>query len=48
MSGSAIVVMVSICGFVWGGFLVLLTRAVRKEGAKRNGRLDEHSPHPSP
>jgi hypothetical protein len=48
MSGSAIIVMASICGFVWGGFVLLLSRAVRKEGAKQNGRLDEHPPHPSP
>jgi len=48
MSGSAVVMMVVICGLVWGGFVTLLTRAVRKEGAKQNGRIDEHSPHPSP
>jgi hypothetical protein len=30
----AIVMMVLICGFVWGGFLTLLTRALRAEGAK--------------
>jgi len=35
MSGSAIVVMVVICGSVWGGFLALLWRAIRREGAKR-------------
>lgn len=34
MSGMAIVMMVLICGFVWGGFLSLLVRALRAEGAK--------------
>jgi len=31
MSTSAIVMMVLICGFVWGGFFVLLTRAIASE-----------------
>ncbi len=35
MSTSAIVVMVVICGSVWGGFLALLVRAIRREGSKR-------------
>lgn len=48
MTTAATVVMVLICGFVWGGFVVLLTRAMLKEGAKSNGRMDEHPPHPSP
>lgn len=48
MSALAMVTMVGICGFVWGGFLVLLVRAVRMEGAKARDRLDEHPPHPSP
>lgn len=48
MSTSAIVVMVSICGFVWGGFVFLLSRAVRKEGEKQNGRIEEHPPRSSP
>jgi hypothetical protein len=34
MSGTAIVMMVLICGFVWGGFLTLMTRALRAEGSK--------------
>lgn len=34
MSGQAILMMVLVGGFVWGGFLVLLARALRKEGAK--------------
>lgn len=42
MSSAAVVVMVAICGTVWGGFLVLLRRAVREEGRKAN------PPHPSP
>jgi hypothetical protein len=44
MSGSALVVMVSICTLIWGGFLALLTRAVRQE----SGKAEEHPPHPSP
>ena len=48
MEGSALAVMILICGFVWGGFLLLLTRAIRYEGAKASERLDEHPPHPSP
>lgn len=35
MDTAAIVMMVAICTFVWGGFLLLLVRAVRREGAKR-------------
>ena len=34
MSTSAIVMMILICGFVWGGFLYLLIRAVRSEANK--------------
>jgi hypothetical protein len=34
MSGSAIVLMVLVCAFVWGGFLYLLVRAVRSEARK--------------
>jgi len=34
MTGTAIVFMVVICSFVWGGFLILLARAVRSEGRK--------------
>ncbi len=34
MSGLAILMMALICGLVWGGFLSLLARAVRSEGAK--------------
>jgi len=48
MNAPAIVMMVAVCGLVWGGFLVLLTRAVRMEGRKAGDRLDEHPPHPSP
>ena len=35
MSSMALTVMVAICGFVWGGFVVLLTKALRSEGAKQ-------------
>lgn len=34
MSASAIVTMVMICGFVWGGFIYLLNFALRKERAR--------------
>lgn len=34
MSTSTIVTMVLIVGFVWGGFLLALLTAVRKEGEK--------------
>lgn len=48
MSPAAIAMMVTVCSFVWGGFTVLLVRAVRMEGAKTADRIDEHPPHPSP
>lgn len=35
MSSIALSVMVAVCGFVWGGFVVLLTKALRSEGAKQ-------------
>lgn len=47
MSVSALIVMILICGFVWGGFLWLLSRAIRKEGAKARERVDEQPPGPS-
>ncbi len=34
MSGAAIAFMVLVGGFVWGGFVALLVRAVRCEAAK--------------
>ena len=34
MSGSAMVMMILVCGFVWGGFVYLLVRAVRSEADK--------------
>lgn len=37
MSNLALVTMLLICGFVWGGFALLLMRALRREGAKRVG-----------
>ncbi len=40
MTATAIAMMILICGLVWGGFVALLTRAVRHEGRKR-GRVDE-------
>ncbi len=41
MTATAITMMILICGLVWGGFLVLLSRAVRHEGRKRAGRIDD-------
>lgn len=39
MSAGAVWLMVLVCSFVWGGFVVLLVRAVSSEGAKaRDGR----------
>jgi hypothetical protein len=35
MTGSAITLMILVCGFVWGGFIYLLSRAVRSEARKR-------------
>ena len=37
MTSVAILMMILICGGVWGGFLALLVRAVRHEGRKRVG-----------
>jgi len=34
MSGAAAVSMLLVCGVVWGGFVGLLIRAARREGAK--------------
>jgi len=34
MSTLATVMMVLICSFIWGGFTLLLARALRREGAK--------------
>jgi hypothetical protein len=34
---SAIVFMVLICGFVWGGFALLLSYAIRREREKSAG-----------
>lgn len=36
MSAEAIVTMIVITGFVWGGFAVILTTAIRKEGEKQS------------
>lgn len=48
MSASAVVLMVVVCSLIWGGFGVLLVRAVREEGKKSSARIDDHPPHPSP
>lgn len=34
MSGAAVAFMLLIGGFVWGGFVVLVIRAVRREAGK--------------
>ena len=34
MTGSALGMMIVVCGFVWGGFLYLLVRAIRSESGK--------------
>ena len=34
MSTTAVIVMVVVLGFVWGGFALILTTAVRKEKEK--------------
>lgn len=39
MNATAVVMMVLICGLVWGGFAVLLTRALGREG--RKSRADD-------
>ena len=38
MSPISIVMMVLICGFVWGGFSLLLARAMRSEGSKKTSK----------
>ena len=37
MTTLAWLTMIAICGLVWGGFVVLLVRALRFEGAKTRG-----------
>lgn len=37
MSAKAVVTMVLILGFVWGGFLLILVTAFRRERAKGRG-----------
>ncbi len=36
MSGAAVAFMVAVVGFVWGGFVWLLVKAVRCESGKRD------------
>jgi hypothetical protein len=48
MSPVALAMMIVVCGLIWGGFGVLLVRAVREESKKSSARIDEHPPHPSP
>jgi len=38
MSGSAVAFMIVVCTFVWGGFVLLLVRAIRSE--RRKSRND--------
>ncbi len=35
MTATATLMMILICGLVWGGFVMLLVKAVRHEGRKR-------------
>ena len=35
MTSTALVMMILICGLVWGGFVLLLFRASKSEGRKR-------------
>jgi len=35
MNSTALVMMIVVCGAVWGGFAVLLIRALRSESAKK-------------
>lgn len=41
MTAMAIVMMVLICGVVWGGFAALLLRAARRERHKGGQRADD-------
>lgn len=34
MSGAAVATMVLVGGFIWGGFVMLVARAVRREAGK--------------
>ena len=34
MTGSALGMMIVVCGFVWGGFIFLLVKAIRSEARK--------------
>lgn len=38
MSTHALITMIIICGLVWGGFTLLLIRAIRSESAKKRKR----------
>lgn len=38
MTTHALLTMIAICGLVWGGFTLLLIRAIRSERAKKRGR----------
>lgn len=37
MTAATWLTMILILGFVWGGFVLALTTAIRKEGAKASG-----------
>ena len=37
MTKVAILMMILICGLIWGGFATLVLRAVNREGKKRSG-----------
>lgn len=39
MSTLAVFVMTTICGIVWGGFTLLILRALRREAVKSKGNV---------
>jgi len=40
VSAAALITMLVVCTFVWGGFLVLLVRALRREARKTKGERE--------
>ena len=41
MSGAAVIMMIVICGLVWGGFISCILFVMRKEKGKRRGAADQ-------
>lgn len=48
MSTTAIVTMIVILGFVWGGFLLIVSRAARAEREKKRGAASRGEPRSGP